>query len=181
MKRVLSLILIFCMTLSLLFANSVMADSKVTFSDVTLGTDLGNAIYKLVEKGVVVGYPDGTFKPDNNLTRAELTKMINLVFGYTESDATGFNDVTDADWFKPYVLVAKKAGYIKGFEDGSFRGNQNLTREQACAIVSRCANLKETKMLIKISDPVSDWADVDVKKVIAAGFMSVEEGDKFRA
>ncbi len=181
MKRVLSLILIFCMTLSLLFTSSVMADSKVTFSDVTLGTDLGNAIYKLVEKGVVVGYPDGTFKPDNNLTRAELTKMINLVFGYTESDATGFNDVTDADWFKPYVLVAKKAGYIKGFEDGSFRGNQNLTREQACAIVSRCANLKETKMLIKISDPVSDWADVDVKKVIAAGFMSVEEGDKFRA
>lgn len=181
MKKALSLILILCMTISLLFANSVMAAPAVTFSDVTAGTDLGNAIYKLVEDGVVVGYPDGTFKPNNNLTRAELTKMINLVFGYTEADTAGFSDVTDADWFKPYVLVAKKAGYIKGFEDGSFRGNQNLTREQACAIIARCANLLETKMFIKISDPVSDWADADVKKVIAAGFMSLEEGDKFRA
>lgn len=181
MKKALSILLILCMTISLLFANSVMADPAVTFSDVTAGTELGNAIYKLVESGVVVGYPDGTFKSDNNLTRAELTKMVNLVFGYTEADTEGFIDVTDADWFKPYVLVAKKAGYIKGFEDGSFRGNSNLTREQACAIISRCANLKETKMIINISDPVSDWADVDVKKVIAAGFMNLEEGDKFRA
>lgn len=181
MKKTISILIILCMTLSLLFANSVSAAPAVTFSDVTAGTELGDSIYKLVASGAVVGYPDGTFKPDNHLTRAELTKMINLVFGYTEADTTGFNDVTDADWFKPYVLVAKKAGYIMGFEDGSFRGNQNLSREQACAIVSRCAALKETKMIINISDEVSDWAETDVKKVIAAGYMKLEQGEKFRA
>ena len=62
----------------------------LTFTDVDASTDEGEAIYKLVKAGVVNGNGDGTFTPKNGITRAELCKMINLTYKYTEKDALNF-------------------------------------------------------------------------------------------
>ena len=145
------------------------------------GSEKANAIYKLADAGIVGGYEDGNFRPDRHLTRAELCKIVNLIFNYNMPDTENFKDVKNTDWFYGYVLVAKKAGYIKGFEDNTFRGNTNLTREQTCIIISRTAGLYDIPTSAVITDKVSDWAVADVKKVIANYVMPLPSDGKFRA
>ncbi len=155
--------------------------SKVTFTDVDENTVAGKAIYKLVEAGILNGYQDGTFRPDAGITRAELCKIINLVFGYTEAATETFSDVSKEDWFYNYVAVAKKAGYIAGHADGTFKGNDNLTREQTCTIITRVTELFDLSMTETITDAVSEWAVPYVNKVVANKLMPLEADGKFRA
>ena len=176
MKKIITAI---CIIIMLSFAT--VSAAGVTFTDVDRATPMGSAIYKLADKGIVIGYGDNTFRPDGYVTRAELVKMVNLVFNYTESDATNFNDVKDTDWFYPYTLIAKKAGYIAGYEDGSFRGNNNLTRQETCVIITRVGGLYELPFMQNINDEVAEWALPYVRKVLANRFMSLEEGNTFRA
>ena len=186
MKKIISFMIAVMIVLSsvaVFAADTVITTAKpaISFSDVNAETDTGKAIYKLVNAGILNGYLDGTFKPGNTLTRAELCKIINLVFGYTEPATENFKDVKKEDWFYDYVAVAKKAGYINGFEDGTFRGNEKLTREQSCAIIARVGKLFDLPMTEKITDKVSDWAVPYVNKVVANKLMSLEAGGKFRA
>lgn len=154
----------------------------VSFPDVPRdGSERANAIYKLADNGIVGGYEDGNFRPNNFLTRAELCKIVNLVFGYNTPDTENFKDVKPTDWFYNYVLVAKKAGYIKGFEDETFRGNSNLTREQTCIIISRTAGLYDLPAFVTVKDKISDWAKADVMKVIANFVMAPDKDGNFRA
>ena len=183
MKKILSLVLIFAMMLSygVVNANVPLASYTLTFNDVDANSAQGEAILKLVEMGILAGYGDGTFRPDNFLTRAELCKIINLAFNYTEKAEEGFSDVKSDDWFYDYALVAKKAGYITGYEDGTFRGNNQLTRQEACAIISRVANLKDVTFTDKITDKVDEWAVLYVNKVLGNKIMSLEANGTFRA
>ena len=162
------------------------ADGTPLFSDI----DYDNAAYAnsvsiLAKAGIVGGFPDGTFRPDNGLTRAEFCKMVNMIFGYTESDETKFIDISKDDihcWFYDVALIAKKAGYIKGYEDDSFRGNNQLTREETCTVLNRILKLFALPLEgMDVTDAVSDWAVNDVKAVVTNFLMPLEEGNTFRA
>ncbi|MBR6729214.1 MAG: S-layer homology domain-containing protein, partial [Clostridia bacterium] len=190
MRRILSVLLTFMMLLSAVCAVSaeetVTATTAetvqaVTFSDVDATTTAGKAIMTLAQAGILSGDGDGTFRPNDGLSRAELCKVINKLFGYTEKDASGFTDVSVDAWYYDQVLIAKKAGYIKGYEDGTFRGNDKVTREQACVILVRVAGLQDNGKAVEITDSVAEWALSSVKLVIANGYMSLEEGNTFRA
>ena len=169
-----------------LFGTSTEEDGPV-FSDIVSGSVLGDAVYKLVRKNILAGYGDGTFRPNAGLTRAELSKIINLVFNLTEkSSSMPFTDVTEDKWYCEYVSVAVNAGYIKGFPDNTFRGDDPVTREQVCAIINRVTEEQglgffDLPFSGNIVDPVSDWALEDVKKIIANYIMPLEAGGKFRA
>ena len=180
MKKVITLVLAAAVLLSCV---SVFADTAamVKFSDVDAATSVGAAIYKLAEAGVVNGCGDGTFKPDGSLTRAELCKMVNLVFGYKDADSQNFSDVNASDWFSSYVAVAKKAGYISGYGDGKFHGRDSLTREQVCVILSRIVKLYDIPYTGKINDDVSEWAKDAVNKVLANKLMNTDTNGNFRA
>lgn len=186
MKKILSVVLAILLAISItpVLAEDVLlisANPKIIFSDVEANTEEGKAIYKLAEAGIILGDGDGTFRPDDPITRAELSKIVNMIFSYTDMDETGFNDVTAADWYYDYVLVAKKAGYIVGFQDGSFRGEENVSREQACTILCRVASLYDINLNFEITDEISDWAVPYVQKVLANAQMNLEEGNTFRA
>ena len=144
-------------------------------------SEKSQAVYKLADAGIVGGYENGTFRPNNQLTRAELCKIVNLIFEFKTPATSNFGDVKDTDWFYGHVLVAKQAGYINGFENNSFRGNANLTREQTCAIISRITKLELKSSNVVINDNVSDWAKNDVLKVVSNGIMPIEENGVFRA
>lgn len=165
----------------------IEAVSGPVFDDIVSGSVLGEAVYKLVEKNILAGYGDGTFRPNAGLTRAELSKIINLVFNLTEkSSSVPFKDVSEDDWYYDYVSVAVKAGYIKGFQDNTFRGDDPVTREQVCAIINRVTKeqgmgLFDLPFTDNIMDEVSDWAEEDVKKIIANYVMPLEADGRFRA
>ncbi|MBR5552286.1 MAG: S-layer homology domain-containing protein [Clostridia bacterium] len=150
------------------------------FTDVEPGTALETALVKLKNAGIINGYEDGSFQPAGGLSRAEFCKMINILFGYTELATTGFPDVPADAWYHDHVLIAKKQGYIQGFEDGTFRGNEKITREQVCVIIDRINNCYKLYDVV-INDEVSDWSRESVIKVISNGLMPLEEGGTFRA
>ena len=183
MKRFWSALLIvfFCISFASVAATETM--KKPTFSDVDASTDMGKAIQLLAELGILAGDGDGTFRPNDDISRAELCKIVNIIFGYTEKATEGFSDVTPNLWYYDHVLIAKKAGYIKGFEDGTFRGDNRVTREQACVILTRVVSLPYVDAVteVRIEDQVAAWALSSVKLVLAHNLMELESGNTFRA
>lgn len=157
-------------------------EQKISFTDVPEDAAYKDAVYKLVENGVLNGYPDGTFRPAGNLTRAELCKMINLSMGYTDTTgAAGFPDLVDTEWYMPHVLAAQNAGYIIGDDTGIFRPNDNITRQEVCAILCRVIKPFDLGFEVTITDTVDDWAKDHVKLIVQNGLMPLEDGDTFRA
>ena len=162
--------------------------SKTGFSDVNEITAEGQAIVKMYEAGYIKGYEDGTFKPDGNITRAELTRVFNQVFGYKADEeklktVKNFADNNENDaWYYNDVRIAQSNGYINGFGDNTFRPKDNFTRQQTCVVLAQAAKLPtEVKDDIKITDEISQWAESYVKRAISAGAFSLEKNETFRA
>jgi parallel beta-helix repeat protein len=91
-------------------------------------------IQGLVTRGLILGFPDGTFKPENSMTRAEYAAMIAKTFDLPRQRGTGtgtFSDVSADFWASAAIRVAAGMGFISGFPDGTFRPQQYLTRVQA--------------------------------------------------
>lgn len=98
-------------------------------------------ITAMVEKKLIAGFPDGTFKPEEKLTRAQYAAIIAKAFNETlSSTTTDFTDVASDFWGKDAIIKANRMGFIAGFPDVTFRPNDNLTRVQA--LVSLASGLK---------------------------------------
>lgn len=89
----------------------------------------------LAEKEILNGYPNGTFKPQNNVTRAEVYKIINTLMGYTEESNVSFLDVKKGDWFYQDVARGVKAGYINANIDMDLKPNIPATRQEVARII----------------------------------------------
>jgi len=97
------------------------------------------AVAVLQDRGVIGGYPDGTFKPRKTVNRAEFLK---LAFAAKESDGAAvteacFTDVPAAAWFAPYICAAKRRGIANGYADGSFKPEQEVNWAEAIALLTR--------------------------------------------
>ena len=103
-RQLISIVLIiFLFSTQFAFATEVKTSK---FSDLDQMHWAYENIEKLVKAGIISGYPDGTFKPEGNITRAELVKIVNMVFKYTEKeDNTNLEDVRKEDWFYDNVLI----------------------------------------------------------------------------
>ncbi len=182
MNRIFSMILVVVLSASLLmFAMATETGTAINFSDVDKTSVAGQAIYKLANAGILKGDGNGIFRPNDPIRRSELTKIVNSIFGYTQKAEIGFSDLRGNEWFYDNVLIAKQAGYIQGYDDGTFKADYYVSREQACAILCRVASLYDLSLNFEIKDPVSDWAKPYVQKVLANSMMSLEEGNTFRA
>lgn len=137
MKKVLSLVLALVMVLGS-FSFVAAAD----FSDVN-GTNNGEAITRLSQLNLLKGYPDGTFKPENQITRAEFAtvmvraKGLEAVAETTKGLPTGFNDVAGFHWASGYVGTASKAGIVNGIGNGLFAPEAPVKYEDAITMVVR--------------------------------------------
>lgn len=132
-KRFTALTLTVAMLVVSLFTISVSADS-ITFSDVDSQNAYSAAIQALVGKGIINGYEDGTFKPDNTITRAEFAKMLILALsdGVTYTVTTDrFPDLAKDHWANVYINAAVSLGAINGYDDGTFRPENPVTYGEA--------------------------------------------------
>ena len=106
-----------------------------TFSDVPSDAWYAEAVNTLAALGMIDGYPDGTFRPDATITRAEFC-VIALAFAYEpESFDCNFYDVSVNDWFYDYVAQATSYGWISG-SNGVFRPNDAITRAEVSVIAN---------------------------------------------
>jgi peptide/nickel transport system substrate-binding protein len=107
-------------------------------SDVA-GTPFEKPINALVEAGVLAGFPDGTFRPEGPVTRAQLAKMVVAAFGLNPVSPThlSFSDVIFDHWALGYVEAAAAKGWVKGYPNGTFCPEKDVTREELATLMIR--------------------------------------------
>jgi len=108
-----------------------------TFSDVPPDSSFYIFVETAYHQNIITGYSDGTFRPDSNVTRGQLCKIVVLAQGWTdECPPSGhFTDVPPSDPFYCYVETAYNHAIISGYSDGTFRPGNPATRGQICKIV----------------------------------------------
>ena len=140
---------------------------KAGLSDVHAGDWYADTVGYAVQKGIVSGYPDGTFKPNQAITRAEFASIASRFANLTESKDLSFSDLDASYWGYKAIRLAASNGWISGYPDNTFRPEQAITRAEVTSITNR--------MLNRSAD--LDWINAHSAKVIH--FSDVSAGDWF--
>jgi len=144
-----------------------------------------DAVNNLFERGVISGRPDGTFDPDNTITREEFTKMIVHAAGIQNNYASAdFYDVQPTNWAYAYVGAAVEAGLINGVGDGYFGFGQNITREDMAVIMYRVASnmgmdIQPTEHTFNDGHAISEHAENAVNAAFSLGLINGVGGNMF--
>lgn len=135
MKKVLSLVLALSLVLGTFAFTPVFA---ATSFDDTKGEACEDAVNVLTELGVVTGYEDGTYKPENIVTRAEMAVLIINALGldqYIADQTSNFTDLSGYGWAEPYIAYAQSLGFINGYGDGTFRPGNTVSYDEAATML----------------------------------------------
>lgn len=173
-NKKLSLALTIIFLCSILFGTFPLQPACAQFSDIK-GNWAEKQINDWADRGLAGGYTDGTFRPDNQITRAEFVALTNRAFGKQDKTARAdFKDVKKSEWFYAEVAVAKAEGYCAGYTDGTFKPLNPITRQEVASIVSRLLELDAGTIGKNFADAesIAPWARDAVKAVAAAGIMS---------
>ena len=119
------------------------------YTDVNAGDWFNNAISTLSNAGIVTGYNDGTFRPNQPITRGEMAKII-ANFANLNKGTKSFTDLS-GHWSKTYVELAAGNGWIAGYPDGSFRPDQKITRAETVTMINRVLERVPAKELRLLS------------------------------
>ena len=123
------------------------------FPDVQDGRWSAHDIEYMADKEVVKGYPDGEFKPDRNLTRAEFAA---LIFRFTDIDIAEienpFPDLEDNHWAYNEILALVDSGLMEGYEDGRFMAENNITRAEVMTVMNKILGRKPLDSYVKSQD-----------------------------
>ena len=116
-----------------------------SYNDVKDGDWFCCAVSTLSKMGIIKGYEDGSFKPNDPISRAEFAAIAARFDPDGDKTPASFSDVT-SHWAKDEISIAANHGWIKGYEDGSFKPDQKITRAETMTLVNRVLNrLPETK------------------------------------
>lgn len=135
----------------------------------------------LIEKGAITGYPDQTFKPDNNITRAEFASVLVKAFELETKTGKIFDDTAE-HWAKDVIATANAYDIIKGYSDEMFGPDDTITREQMALMIVRATELNQVEMEIPFTDSagISDWAKEGVAIAVKNGFINGYPDNTFR-
>ena len=105
------------------------------YTDVASDAWYNTAVSAMTKAGIVDGYPDGTFRPDAPITRAEMAKIISL-FAKLDKSESRFSDIA-GHWAEAYIKLAAGNGWIAGYPDGTFGPQRNITRAETATMINR--------------------------------------------
>ncbi|RAM48316.1 MAG: hypothetical protein C6Y22_28670 [Hapalosiphonaceae cyanobacterium JJU2] len=113
------------------------------FKDVTANYWAKTYIEALAAKNIIAGFPDGTFKPNDPVTRAQFAAIVTKAFAQTQPkrEATNFNDVNNKFWAYDAIRNAYRFGFVSGYPDRTFKPQQQIPRVQALVSLSSGLNL----------------------------------------
>ena len=128
---------------------------ETKFSDVKPQQWFYNYVSALTEKGIINGYPDGTFRPNDKITRAEMVTLVVKALGLNGEYASSFSDISNS-WAKDAIAIASAKGWINGYSDGTFRPNDSITRAETVVFLNNVIG-------VDVSTNVSESKFTDVK------------------
>lgn len=118
--------------------------ASASFNDVSSAHPQHTAIEWAQLRGIINGYEDGSFKPDNSINRAEFLKILlssrydSLEIEYTQFlDTHGFTDIRQSDWYSAYTLFAWQKNIIDGYPDSTFRASNYINLAEAAKIITK--------------------------------------------
>lgn len=159
MKKLIKKAIVLVLALSILVLPeinpSVLAASKTTFSDVKSTSWYYSYVTRLAELKITGGYTDGTYKPNNSVTRAEFVTFLCNVKGYKQTQGNPFED-SQKSWASGYITAALANGFIELTEDKKFRPNDAITRQEVAEMMCKALNIEAD---ITTNSP---YADLDV-------------------
>ena len=130
--------LVLCLILLMLLSTAGVA--LAGFSDIQ-GHWAEETINNSIEQGLVKGLPDGTFKPNSPMTRAEFMALLNRGFGFYKTADHGMSDVSPSAWFAADVARARAEGYLGVFTGDTLKPNQPVTRQEVVTILGTVLRL----------------------------------------
>ena len=141
----------------------------VTLTDIDEHWAEGN-IRELIAAGAIAGYPDYTFRPNNNITRGEFVAILVKAFNLEGPTGKVFADTAE-HWAKEYISIAASNEVVTGYDETTFGSNDLITREQMAVMVTRAAKLDLQTGEMNFSDAVdiAPWA-------VSAVFTAVRQG-----
>lgn len=130
------------------------------------------------------GYPDGTVRPENSITRAEVAAIFYRLLtdearASLQSTDSGFSDVKPGDWYHTAVATMVQAGVITGYGDGTFRPNAPITRAEFAAIATRFLS-DPYSLDAPFYDTEGHWAEVYINRAYELGWISGYTGGAFK-
>ena len=154
-----------------------------SFSDISADAWYNNAVSTLTNAGIISGYPDGTFRPDAAITRAELAAIASR-FDELSGGESRLTDIS-GHWAEDYINSAYSKGWVDGYPDGTFRPDQNITRAEVMTLVNRVLEravdidgMLEDMITWKDNQPDS-WFYEAVQEATNSHDYSREEGEEF--
>ena len=179
----------------LLFSLKLRALRLTEFPDVTRDFWVAQPISLLAMENIITGYPDGTFRPDGNITRAEICSLLMKARDTSrgpsaEADTnliellptlpTGFKDVSEKHWAAEYITQAAQLGVVNGYPHYFFKPNGKITRAEGVAMIARFASISEEATASGFRDLTPDhWATPIVAGARQAGLLLYLEDKLF--
>lgn len=165
-------IMFFCYSFFSIPNLSVLGQNYVQFSDIS-SSWAQSEILKLAQAGIVSGYPDGTFRPMEPVTRAEFARMVVSSFASPSESPPSFKDIPQDFWASRFISGAQLMGWITGFPDGTFRPQEPVTRAQALVVLARIGDWKEEAWTYP--NLPSTWASGFVATALSKGILRETE------
>lgn len=168
------------------------SENKTVFSDIPSSWAKDYIDY-LAKKQIISGVTEHTFEPGRNITRAELATLLVKAAGLeskTVTDQTYFLDVKESNWYAADVRSIASTGIISGYEDGTFRPNHAITREEAAIMLKKAldynrvaielTDAQQTHVLTNFKDEVElSFGKKEVAEIINSGIMKGISEDYF--
>lgn len=131
-------------------------EGEFVFTDLNSAEWAAESVVYLYKRGIIAKSDDMKFRPDDKVTRAEFIKMLVMALGcYDKNAVSEFNDVAADKWYYPYVSSAYRYGIAAGNETGNYEPDENISRQDMCAVVSRAL----TKMGYTREENTETFAD----------------------
>lgn len=173
--------------LSRIIAKGEVEEDSAPFPDVNSGMWYTKYIAHLAKEGIMKGYEDGKFLPQNKITRAEFATIISRLNQLTESELIMFKDLDYDHWAATDIMKVATAGIMEGYPDGTFGHTKNVTRAEAATIINRSLNRIPDKEYIdknniaKFNDIKNHWAYYQIVEATVEHDYTLENGlEKYR-
>lgn len=156
-KRVISLLLTVVMTCAMLTPAQA---AETGFSDVSTRHYARDAIRVWTERGVLSGYPDGTFRPGGSMTRAEMAVLLQNVMGYRDRAENVWTDLPQKAWYTDSVLALASRGVLNGTGKGRMSPKATITRQEAFVMLSNALGIEPEAGTPGFADDsqIASWA-----------------------
>ncbi|WP_438447165.1 S-layer homology domain-containing protein [Gorillibacterium sp. sgz5001074] len=183
LRRMLNCMTIGALVISTLLAPAAIGAAPHSYQDLHYSY-AQKEIMELSDLGLLSGYPDGTFRPDQDMTRSELAKIISLSAGLTAAPEKAgiFTDVPSDSWFAGYVGALVASGVTQGTSSTTFSPEDKVTRQELVVFFIRALGLGNISKTVPLTDKLSDltkaadWAQPAVSLACRIGLVNGIQG-----